>query len=421
MPRIRANASGARENVPASAFGAKFDGLTNDTDSLDAAASAAVDAGLPLLLPPGTALVTTWAPPNDLQVRGPGRDQCSIKQAPTATATNAVTVDVSGTSGVSLKGFTIDGNKSAFGSVATEHKHALKVCDVIDLVLEDLRCTNAKGDGIYFGALTSTPTSGGSVGVKATRVLCDANHRAGCSIVTLTDAVFTGCDFNNNVGTSPQVGLNIEPNFDDEPLKNVKFVGCHANGNAGRGWQFIARIGVSGQRGVRMVACAANDNGDDGIRVYHAYDLELVACAATRNGQKGINFQTNGGSNIRIIGGDYSHNGHDGLLAWANSGAVLAHVKVIGGDFNDNGQAGGSYAGIRFGAGTGTVEGAHISGVTAANVEGATQTHGIRTGAGVSRVTLIGNDVHDNATADALLEDDAATRVAVGNRGIGGG
>ena len=399
--------------------GAKFNGVTNDTAALAAAATAAVAAGAPLRLPAGTAMVTTWSPPSELKVVGPGPEHCAIRQAASATSTTAVTVDVSGTTSVRLEGFTIDGNLAAFGAVNSEHKHALKSNDVTDLTVIDLVLTNAKGDGWYIGSGSSGVSGAGSSGIKADRVRCVENWRAGCSIIALQSSVFTACDFSHNAGTSPQTGLNIEPNFDTEQLSDVRFIGCTADGNTGRGWQFIARLGVTTQGGIRLIGCTARNNGDDGCRIYNINDLELSGCDFSDNGQYGLNFQNNGARDVKVVGGVYNRNGQHGIIGYANSGQVLSNIKLIGVDTLDNGQAGGgTYAGIYFDGGTGTVEGLHISGCTSRNTgAGTTQSYGVRTGAPVSTLTLTDNDLRNNAISNALLNDNGATRVAHNNRG----
>lgn len=401
-------------SVDPTAYGAKFDGATNDTAALTAAATAAVAKGAPLRLPAGTAVVNTWSPPSGIKVIGPGPEHCTILQAASATSTSAVTVDVSGTSGVTLSGFTIDGNLGAFGAVVTEHKHALKSNDVTDLTVVDMVLTNAKGDGWYIGS-----TADGSSGIKADRVRCVANYRAGASIISLIDSVFTDCEFNDNTGTSPQSGLNIEPNFDDEQLSNVRFIGCSADGNSGRGWQFIARIGVHSQGGIRMVGCSAKNNGDDGCRIYNITDLDLLGCEFSDNGQYGLNFQNNGARNVRVVGGSYNRNAQHGIIGYANGGRKLANIKLIGVDALDNGSAAPStYTGIYFGGNTGTVEGLLISGCTSKNTDTNTsQAYGVRTDAVASQVTIADNDLRGNSLNSALLNDEAVSRTVRGNRG----
>ena len=222
--------------VPESAF----DGATDVTATLSTAATAAVAAGIPLVLPRGIGIITAWAPPSNLTVRGAGQDLTVLRLNSTATGANTVAVDVSGKSGVSISGLTIDGNRAAFSGVTTEWKHALNARDVTNLALTNVALVNAKGDGLYVGRST-----GHSTGLMALNLNCRNNYRNNLSVIDLSRSRFVNCSFINANGTNPQAGVDLEPNFTTDVLEDIGFTNCISSGNAEAGLQLAYTGGVA--------------------------------------------------------------------------------------------------------------------------------------------------------------------------------
>ena len=103
-----------------------------------------------------------------------------------------------------------------------EWRHALNVEESDDLLVENMNIFSSGGDGIYLRQVNNA---------KVRRVLCDDNHRQGLSIIGGHDILLEDSEFNRTKGTSPQSGLDIEPNYPEEPLCGIVVRNCRFKDN----------------------------------------------------------------------------------------------------------------------------------------------------------------------------------------------
>lgn len=303
-----------------------WDGVADDTAALSNALAVAVALGVPLVLPPGTGMVTTLTVPSNASIIGPGAWGCTIKQHGSAAGASTVTLTVANTNRVSLSGFTIDGNKAAF-AVVTEHKHGLDASGASNLTLNDLRVLNPKGDGIYFGV----GTTGTTAGIRATNVTTDGAYRNGVSIISMDDGLFTGCSFLNSSGTNPQSGLDIEPNFDTDLIKDIRFVGCTMAGNASEGVIVTLKPhGVTRQGRIRFANCAIRNNGASGALLYRSDDVIFRDCDVAENALDGYMLTFGEQRDITISGGSVTRNGNHGINVSPDDLVNIQNIAITG-------------------------------------------------------------------------------------------
>jgi len=146
--------------------------------------------------------------------------------------------------------------------VCSNFVHALTLRDCTNVEVSGLTIEDTGGDGIY---------------IKGDDILvhdCTVDHanRNGITIASGTTVTVEDCVFKNSMRKSPQAGMDIEPNGDDDRLVNVRIRRCTAEGNDSSG--FV--INVSELKGrpedpevdVRFEDCTVNGAGSaEGPRV----------------------------------------------------------------------------------------------------------------------------------------------------------
>lgn len=346
----------------------------------------------PLWLHPGTYDISTKLTfPSNLTLTAYGVTFRSTD----SVLTNPVLYIGGGVSNVRIEGITVDGRKSAFGG-ATENKHGISIDGATNVILEDVTLQNCKGDGLYFGSNSGTAHN---VNVTCRNVVCDGNHRNGCSITELRRGRFSDCTFSNTSGTSPLTGLDIEPNNNGDLIDDLRFRDCAFFDNAGNGASINTRPSPTGaQRNIRFTSCVFESNDINGFQVYNAADVAFIECDFRLNGELGLHLYQHAASDIRVIGGHAESNGHHGIGATGNTLATVSRLRIIGVTAKDNGTAAAAtYDGISI---TNLVTDVLVQGCSCTGVS---QVYGVKIGSPVVRARVADNDLTGNGTAGALF------------------
>jgi len=113
------------------------------------------------------------------------------------------------------------------------------------MVLELGGCTNVKvlgltlkdsgGDGIYLGE-TKINKYQPCKDVLIRDCVFDNNYRQGISVISTENLRIDNCVFKNTSGHSPASGIDLEPNFSRNKLKNIVISNCVSENNEGRGF-----------------------------------------------------------------------------------------------------------------------------------------------------------------------------------------
>ncbi len=98
--------------------------------------------------------------------------------------------------------------------------------------VEGVRLESSGGDGIYIGTTAKLPYC---ADVVIRDVVCHDNHRQGISVISAVNLLIENCVLSNTGGTSPQAGIDFEPNGAREKLVNCVMRNCIMEGNAGAG------------------------------------------------------------------------------------------------------------------------------------------------------------------------------------------
>ena len=208
----------------------------------------------------------------------------------------------------------------------SEHRHAVVLSDATNFDILGITIEDTGGDGIYVGAGSSTF----SQNVTIKDVTIDNAYRNGISVISADGVLIEDTVVINTSGTSPQSGIDIEPNFVTQTIQNIVIRDSVIMNNA---WFGITWNNVNIQAGQAVTGTMENvtfyGNGFDGALMY-LEDMPGVTATDSlyvNNGQHGFavcNPSTPGGcgsSSVHSV--DYS-------AFWGNSLGPLGTFASLG-------------------------------------------------------------------------------------------
>ncbi|MGE5619050.1 MAG: glycosyl hydrolase family 28-related protein [Sphingomonadaceae bacterium] len=220
------------QTVNAREFGAKGDGVTDDTAALQAALNAA--AGSTLLLPPGTYIID---PAVGLTVASNSR----VVFAPGAKLQNKAhnlgsyqMLRVWDSQNVVIEGATLDGRRDLNAATTGEWGMGISICGSTRVRVVRPSCSNCWGDGIYIDA-SATGGQSWSDDVSIIDAVCDNNRRQGISVCSARRLWIVRPRLTNTNGTNPQAGIDLEPYSTAHYLEDIWIEEPYTAFNAGAG------------------------------------------------------------------------------------------------------------------------------------------------------------------------------------------
>ena len=206
-------------------YGAKFDGSTDDASALQTAITAAIAAGKPLLLAPGTTIVgTTLSIPSPVTIIGSGRETTTVKAK---NGLNNYIFAFTAGAGTPVQGahfadFALDGN----GSNQTAGG-GFKADGAVQCSFERIHFINA-----YDWSLKLGPMNGGAFGHHNRVVSClfdqtlaPAGFGGGLWLTSSDENWILATDFEGLGGTSNPVGSSPVMLLDQAGLQHI--IGCN--------------------------------------------------------------------------------------------------------------------------------------------------------------------------------------------------
>jgi hypothetical protein len=112
-----------------------------------------------------------------------------------------------------------------------EWRHGVQIYGAQRVMIEGLESSSHGGDGFYIGGPEGMPSS--DVVLKGCRA--DDNRRQGLSVTNARRVRIVDCEFARSNGTSPQFGVDLEPNRPDDMLDSIDFLRVFTRENRGGG------------------------------------------------------------------------------------------------------------------------------------------------------------------------------------------
>ena len=120
----------------------------------------------------------------------------------------------------------------------SEWRHGLSFLSCVNVTVEGVSLVETGGDGVYLGVSARAAAEGACLHVTIRDVTCERNNRQGISVISAEDLLVENCDLNNTYGTSPEAGIDFEPNHPFNRFVNCRMKNCRMRNNMGSGMEF---------------------------------------------------------------------------------------------------------------------------------------------------------------------------------------
>ena len=270
-----------------------YGAVANDGNDDTEAIQDAIDATLPgetLYIPAGTFLI-------DPLFKGPNQwgsivdrmgiyphsnmtiilDNDAVLQAIPSAEEIYCVVSLENVDNVTISGGTIKGERYGHIGTTGEHGRVLGIWSSSDIEIVNTTIADAWGDGVYMWDDTNKKTEN----IHFCNVTVKNSRRQGIGIVGADKVLIENSKILNTIGTSPESGINCEPN-PGQQVTNVVIRNCEIAGNFGTGVRFD---GVdSATYGNRLEDSVVKDNGYNGIYIDNSQDNILTRNLLENNG-----------------------------------------------------------------------------------------------------------------------------------------
>ncbi len=240
--------------VSVKTYGAKGDGVTDDTAAIQAAIEVVAGTGGTLLVPDGTYMINAILNSNKGLIL---RSNMTFRMSSGAVL-KAITNGSGGyailylprVTNVNVIGGTLEGDRSTHTGTLGESGMGITVATSQNVYIEGVTAKECWGDGFYIGGTNCT-------NITLCNVVADHNRRQGLSVVYADGVIVRNSTFKNTQGTLPEAGIDIEPNA-GETVANMQILGCTFTNNSGGGIQNGVAIGNRGISFIRNVVIDGN-------------------------------------------------------------------------------------------------------------------------------------------------------------------
>ncbi|WP_084512252.1 right-handed parallel beta-helix repeat-containing protein [Geothrix fermentans] len=312
-------------------YGAKGDGLTDDTAALQKALDAMVGTGGTVSVPAGTYLVDAVT---SLHLRsGQTLSLASgavLKAIPNGSS-NYTILRISGVSNVNVVGGTLLGDRAAHTGTSGEQGMGMRITGSAQrIAVVGVTARECWGDGF---------TIGGASDVTLCSVTADHNRRQGLSITSGSRIVVKDSTFTNSRGTIPEDGLDIEPNS-GETVDTVLVTGCVFSNNAGDGVENGVPTAYTGLAFIRNVVIEGNTMSGNGVNTLHSGPRSGIEVSNTSghilrnnviqgNAGYGI-YLRDGVTGTTVTRNTVTQNTLNGILEYRSSGNTITDNTLSG-------------------------------------------------------------------------------------------
>jgi len=219
-----------RESVSIKDFGAVCDGITDDT----AAIQAAVNSSLSVFIPEGDCLIQSWVTlraGSHVYGAGMGRTRViaprPIGESLGAFYANSGSADTQ-VGNITLQDFELDGQVSTL--LFSEFRHLISLNGVRDVIVERVKFTGFRGDGLYLGSGISGGDERHNTTVMVRDCIFDgvnSDNRNGISVIDGDNIHILNNTFRNCTRSTMPGPIDVEPN--GNPLTVIRNINISSN------------------------------------------------------------------------------------------------------------------------------------------------------------------------------------------------
>jgi parallel beta-helix repeat protein len=269
-------------------FGAVGNGIHDDTANIQNAINALPATGGTVNIPAGTYLIDTLKSINLKSSMLLKLDSNAILKAKTNSADSSFVVLAMQLHDVEIAGGHIIGERDTHIGTTGEWGHGILIRGSVRVTIRDIETSKNWGDGICLGAFKQRPIQFDD-DIVIYNVVARENRRQGLSIGNAINVKVYNTEFSYTNGTSPQFGIDIEPdNFKEgyHYAKNIEIVNCKIHHNQGGGIQAFHQTSI-----ILMKQNEITYNGF-GILTDDSFDSAISQNTIAHNRHKGLALAT---------------------------------------------------------------------------------------------------------------------------------
>ena len=283
-------------------YGAVGNGIHDDTAAFQAAINSLPSTGGTVNVPSGTYLIdpTKYVKLRSYMLLNMASD--ATLKAKTTSATRSYILLLSGVTNVEIAGGRLIGDRDTHHYVSgstSEWNHGIQIINSsTHVTVRDLYVAKCAGDGVCIG--------GGANDIVIANIISTGNRRQGLSITKSHGIKVYDSEFSYTKGTSPQCGIDIEPDGTSTAY-DVLIQNCRLNNNAMYGINIWKRVS-----NVTLKSCVIERNGSCGAVTNYCSGIHFIGNTVRYNSATGI-FIRDGSSGVSVTGalsyGNYTRNG----------------------------------------------------------------------------------------------------------------
>ena len=310
-------ATHASKEVWVEDFGAVGNGSTDDT----AAIQAAINTGKTVRFKPVTYLINAVTKLNLTSGSCLIMSPETVLQAASHGTSNAFLLWLNAVSNVVIRGGTIKGVRASTGIGV-----GIYLAGCTNVHVDGVRCENWRTDGLIMSSDASNNPCDRCTVVDS---IFKNNYRNGASVTAAKNWMFDGCIFQDTNGSSPETGLDVEPDSGFY-AHTGRINNCIAFGNYGDGFKIQEGMGGgSYTRDVVVTGCVARGNIVNGFTINAIDRIALSGLVSYGNTQDGVSISA-GTSRLSASGITCDTNGRTGLIAAGMDDSSLTGISCCG-------------------------------------------------------------------------------------------